>query len=97
MVLALYGFIGGVQYPHTDHIAHFGGLLGGLLAAALPTAAEDTERKIQAGLGLLAAGVCVGGLAVGGCGRTDYRILNRKRGGPSNEIWLTSGGRGVCV
>ena len=60
MVLALYGFIGGVQYPHTDHIAHFGGMLGGVLAAALPTAAEDTERKIQAGLGLLAVGVCVG-------------------------------------
>ena len=59
MVLALYGFIGGVQYPHTDHIAHFGGLLGGVLAATLPTAAEDTERKIQAGLGLLAVGVCV--------------------------------------
>ena len=35
MVLALYGFIGGVQYPYTDHIAHFGGIAGGMLAAAM--------------------------------------------------------------
>ena len=60
MVLALYGFIGGVQYPYTDHIAHFGGILGGLLAAvAFPAFGQDTERKIQAGLGVLAASVCV--------------------------------------
>lgn len=59
MILALYGLIGGVQYPYTDHLAHFGGLLGGVLAtAAFPAFAQDTERKIQAGLGVLAASVC---------------------------------------
>ncbi len=63
MVLALYGFIGGVQYPHTDHIAHFGGILGGMLAVALlPPFSEESgekEQGLQWTVGLLAGGVCV--------------------------------------
>ena len=60
MVLALYGFIGGVQYPHTDHIAHFGGIVGGMLAVALlPPFSEEKEQGLQWTVGLLAGGVCV--------------------------------------
>ena len=60
MVLALYGFIGGVQYPHTDHIAHFGGIAGGMLATAvLPALSEEKEDRLQWTLGLFAGGVCV--------------------------------------
>lgn len=63
MVLALYGFIGGVQYPHTDHIAHLGGIAGGMLAVAiLPPFLEESaekEQRLQWTVGLLAGGVCV--------------------------------------
>jgi rhomboid protease GluP len=60
MVLAVYGFIGGVQYPYTDHIAHFGGIAGGMLAAGvLPALSEEKEHSVQWTLGLLAGGVCV--------------------------------------
>jgi membrane associated rhomboid family serine protease len=60
MVLAVYGFIGGVEYPSTDHIAHFGGIAGGMLAAAvLPALSEEKEDSVQWTLGLLAGGVCV--------------------------------------
>lgn len=64
MVLALYSFVGGVQHPTTDHIAHFGGLLGGILTALFlpPFAADQAPRRedrLQGLLGLLAGGVCV--------------------------------------
>lgn len=64
MVLALYGFVGGVHQPTTDHIAHFGGLIGGLLTVrVLPqfsaAPAAGREARLQWLLGLLAGGVCV--------------------------------------
>lgn len=64
MVLALYGFVGGVQHPTTDHIAHFGGLIGGILTVIfLPQFSADQsegrEERLQWMLGLVAGGVCV--------------------------------------
>lgn len=63
MILALYGFIGGVQYPHTDHIAHIGGIAGGGLSVALlsPFSRESAEgeERLQWTFGLLVGGVCV--------------------------------------
>ena len=46
MVLALYSFVGGVQHPTTDHIAHLGGLIGGVLAAIfLPPFSDDHNEE----------------------------------------------------
>lgn len=64
MVLAMYSFVGGVQHPTTDHIAHFGGLIGGILVALfLPQFSADQsegeEERRQSTLGLLAGGVCM--------------------------------------